>query len=224
MNTATTAEVVFEQVAPAVRFTGNGSILPSTDGLVLPFEAVNLNTVDVTITRIFEQNMLQFLQVNNYNGNQELYRVGRKILKKAIALNTSGVTELGKWNRFTLNLADLINAEPGAIYQVKLSFRRSYSTYDCAGEATEADESTAFEDEEEDYSNYDGSEYYYDDDEYYYYDDYDWSERDNPCHSSYYSRNRSVQKNVLASDIGITAKRGEDGKTIAFLTDLKTTQ
>lgn len=223
MKAATSAEVVFEQVAPAVRFTGNGSILPSTDGLVLPFEAVNLNTVDVTITRVFEQNMLQFLQVNNYDGNQELYRVGRKVLKKAVALNTSGVTELGKWNRFTLNLAELINTEPGAIYQVKLSFRKSYSTYDCAGEAEESDESSAFEQEEDDFSNFDGNDYYYDED-YYYYDDYDWSERDNPCHSSYYSRNRSVKKNVLASDIGITAKRGEDGKTIAFLTDLATTQ
>ncbi len=222
MKEPATAEVVFEQVAPAVRFTGNGNILPSTDGLVLPFEAVNLNAVDVTITKIFEQNIMQFLQVNNYEGTQELYRVGKKVLKKTVPLNTSGVTDLGKWNRFTLNLADLINAEPGAIYQVKLAFKKSYSTYNCEGEATTEDEtSSQFEDDDE--SEYYYNEYYYEDD-YYYDEDYDWDERDNPCHSSYYTGSRTVKRNVLASDLGITAKRGEDGKTVAFITDLKTTQ
>ncbi|HYF68144.1 MAG TPA: MG2 domain-containing protein [Ohtaekwangia sp.] len=222
LKETTTAELVFEQVAPAIRFTGDGSILPSTDGLVLPFEAVNLDAVDLTITKIFENNMMQFLQVNNIGGNQELYRVGKRVLKKTVPLNTSGVTDLGKWNRFTLDLAELIKTEPGAVYEVKLNFRKSYATYNCGGESMEEEEpATAFEEEEEpDYQYYD--DYYYED--YYYDDDYDWSQRDNPCHSSYYTGNRAVKRNVLASDLGITAKRGEDGKTIAFITDLKTTQ
>lgn len=215
-----TAEVVFEQVAPAVRFTGNGSILPSTDGLVLPFEAVNLKSVDVRITKIFENNILQFLQVNNLNGGQELYRVGRKILQKTIALDNTGVTDLGKWNRFTLDLATMINTEPGAIYQVKLSFKKSYSTYNCDDEESSGDDESQFEDMDTDYEGY---EYGYED-EYYYYDGYEWEERDNPCHVSYYTGNRAVSRNVLASDLGITAKRGDDGNTHVFITDLKTTQ
>ena len=61
---------------------------------------------------------------------------------------------------------------------------------------------------------------YYD---YYYYDeDFDWSQRENPCHASYYTPNRAIAKNVLASDVGLTAKRGEDGNTIVFVTDLQT--
>lgn len=127
MKAAATAEVVFEQVAPAVRFTGKGSILPSTNGLVLPFEAVNLRAVEVQIIKIFENNMLQFLQTNNLDGNSELQRVGKRLLKKTIALDNTGVTDLGKWNRFTLNLAELITTEPGAIYQVKLSFKKTHS-------------------------------------------------------------------------------------------------
>jgi uncharacterized protein YfaS (alpha-2-macroglobulin family) len=47
-----TFDVVFEQLNPAVRFTGKGTILPSSDGLILPFEAVNLKTVDVQIVKI----------------------------------------------------------------------------------------------------------------------------------------------------------------------------
>jgi len=52
MKNAATVDVEFEQLKPAVRFTGKGSILPSTDGLILPFEAVKVNAVDVEIQKI----------------------------------------------------------------------------------------------------------------------------------------------------------------------------
>ena len=52
MAEGSTAEVMFEQVAPSVRFVGKGNILPSTDGLILPFEAVNLKAVDIQIIKI----------------------------------------------------------------------------------------------------------------------------------------------------------------------------
>lgn len=223
MKTATSAEVVFEQVAPAVRFTGKGSILPSTQGLVLPFEAVNLRSVEVEIIKIFENNMLQFLQTNNLDGNNELRRVGKRLLKKVIALDNTGVTDLGKWNRYTLNLAEFINTEPGAIYQVKMSFKKAHSVYNCEGQESGEEEGNQFE-SAEDYDNeYDGG--YYDSyDDYYYDEDYDWDERDNPCHSSYYNYSKTIRKNILASDLGITAKGGDDGNTTIFVTDLKSTE
>jgi hypothetical protein len=148
MKQSASAEVVFEQVAPAIRFTGKGSILPSSDGMVLPFEAVNLNAVDITVTKVFENNILQFLQVNNIDGSQEMYRVGKRILKKTIPLDNTGVADFGKWNRFTLDLSKLINAEPGAIYQVRLGFKRSYSTYNCDGESEEDADATPIEENE----------------------------------------------------------------------------
>jgi uncharacterized protein YfaS (alpha-2-macroglobulin family) len=225
MKEAISTEVLFEQVAPAVRFTGKGSILPATDGLVMPFEAVNLNAVDVTIFRIYENNILQFLQVNNIDGGNELFRVGKKVLKKTVQLATSGVTDPGKWNRYTLDLTQFLQAEPGAIYQLKLSFKKSYSSYQCEDGGTE-DESGQFDEEEQDeydYNRYSGYDDYYEED-YYYDGDYDWEQRDNPCHSSYYTGNRSIKKNILASDLGISAKRGEDGNTIIYVTDLRTAE
>ncbi|HEY9046723.1 MAG TPA: MG2 domain-containing protein [Ohtaekwangia sp.] len=222
MKTNATAEVVFEQLAPAVRFTGKGSILPSTDGMVLPFEAVNLNAVDVTVMKVFENNILQFFQVNNLEGTQELRRVGKKIITKTIQLDNTGVTDLGKWNRFTLDLSKLISTEPGAIYQVKLAFKKAYSTYNCDGEEETEETTSQFEEYEDDYE-YEGG--YYDEyEEYYYGDDYDWEQRDNPCHSSYYTSNKSIKRNVLASDLGLTAKGGDDGNLVVFVNDLKTTQ
>ncbi|MFN5431747.1 MAG: MG2 domain-containing protein [Cyclobacteriaceae bacterium] len=219
MKQAATTEVLFEQLKPEVRFLGKGSILPSTDGLILPFEAVNLKAVDVSINKIYESNILQFLQNNRINGSSELHRVGKNVLKKTIQLDNTGITDLGKWNRFTLDLAKLLNTEPGAIYQISLKFKKKYSAYLCEGE-TETE--VEIEDgEQTEYSGY--REYYYENDYDYYDGDYDWNERDNPCNGSYYSSSRKVQKNVLASDLGLIAKRGDDGTTSVFVTDLKTT-
>ncbi|MDQ2658126.1 MAG: MG2 domain-containing protein, partial [Bacteroidota bacterium] len=225
LKNARTEEVHFEQLKPEVRFTGKGSILPSTQGLVVPFEAVSLRAVDVQIIKIFEDNVLQFLQVNNFEGRDELRRVGRRILSKTIPLESTGVTHQGKWNRYTLDISRLIQTEPGAIYEIRLSFRKSYSTFPCATPEGAVADPLEFEAEEDFEDGYAG-EYnfgYYDNyyDEYYYGEDYDWDQRDNPCNSSYYTSNRAVSRNVLASDLGLTVKRGEDGNTMAFVTDLK---
>ena len=211
------AEVLFEELSPAVRFTGQGSILPSANGLVLPFEAVNLNSVDVTVFRIFEKNILQFLQVNSIGDRRELYRVGKRVTRKMIALDKSGVTDFNKWNRYTLDLSEIIQPEPGAIYQVQVSFRKQYASLPCIAADEDTQEFPQYETEPDPSVYYDG---YYDDDYYYYYDDYDWRERNNPCHQSYYTQDRFISKNLLASDFGLTAKRGDDGRTLAFITDL----
>lgn len=227
LKTDVTEEVFFEQLKPAVRFTGKGSILPGTHGLVVPFEAVNLRAVDVQIMKVYESNVLQFFQVNNIEGKSELRRVGNRILRKTIPLEATGITDAGKWNRYTLDISKLIQTEPGAIYEIKLTFKRSFSTYDCATAGDDPALETQFDGDEDPFE--DGYQEHYDEgyyedyyDEYYYGDGYEWSQRDNPCHVSYYTPNRAVSKNILASDLGLTVKRGEDGNTLVFVTDLKT--
>ncbi|MTI31571.1 alpha-2-macroglobulin family protein [Xanthovirga aplysinae] len=217
------ANLLFSQEKPAVRFVGKGVILPNTQGLVIPFEAVSLKAVDVKVIRIFENNVLQFLQSNQLDGSQELIRVGRPVAGKTIYLNTSGITNLGEWNRFTLDLAELITVEPGAIYQVELGFRHAHSAYYCEQEIAQADEGQTME-EDWDFSEADLETTNWDSYEDYYSYDYDWYQRDNPCHSAYYRRERSVKRNVLASDLGLIAKQGENGVLHAFVTDLKNTE
>ena len=218
-------EVLFEQIKPQVRFSGKGSILPSSEGLVLPFEAVSLRAVDVSVYKIYENNITQFLQVNNYNGSSQLKRVAVPIINKTIRLDNSGLTDLSKWNRFTLDLNDLIQKEPGAIYQVKLNFRKSHSAYFCEGQSTTDTNITEISNDE-DWSNPDDESSYWDSyEDYYYYDDYNWRDRDDPCTNSYYYGSRHVvSKNILASDIGLLAKRSEKGQLIVVTTDLKTAQ
>jgi alpha-2-macroglobulin len=220
MKEGATFDLQFEELKPAARFIGKGNILPSSDGLILPFEAVNLKSVDVQIVKVFERNVVQFLQVNNLEGNSELRRVGKPVLKKTISLENAGVTDLGKWNRFTLDISTLIATEPGAIYQVRISFRKGYTNLACNegdAEATPTLDDDEWTDAGNEFSYWDS----YDD--YYYGEDYDWRERDNPCHASYYSGQRNIKRNVIASDLGLIAKRGGDGSTLIFVNDLKTT-
>ncbi len=223
MPQASTFDIAFEQSLPAVRFTGKGNILPSSEGLVMPFEAVNLKAVDVKIIRIYESNILQFLQTNDFDGNQELRRVGKPVFDKMISLENAGVTDLGKWNRFTLDLSKFISADPGAIYQVQINFKKPYLAFRCEGDpADDQTPSSGFE--EESYDDVSEGNYWDSYDEDYYYEDYDWEQRDNPCHSSYYTGQRRIRKNIIASDLGLLAKRGSDGNTMVVVNDLKTTQ
>lgn len=220
------ANVSFAQTKPAVRLVNKGTILPSTDGLVLPFEAVNLRAVEVTVIRIFEENVIQFLQSNNLDGDQQLRRVGRPIHKSVIQLDASGIMNLSDWGRFNLDISDLIETEPGAIYQIRLHFSKAHSLYNC-GEGELEELPLTGELEEDDWNDYSGenqSSY----DSYYnfsYGRNYNWRDRENPCTDSYYvGRNRMVSTNILASDLGLIAKIGNNRRLTAFVTDLKTTK
>ncbi len=218
--------VSFEEVKPAVRLLGKGVILPSSDGLILPFEAVNLSAVEVRIIRIYENNIGQFLQVNHLDGDYQLKRVGRLILRKTVPLNTGTAIDFGRWNAFSLDLSDLIKSEPGALYRVELGFRKKHSLFPCG---TAAEDEVSLEDMDEDFdqtfeselSYWDSYENYYYDEDYYY---YDWSEREDPCSPSYYGKHRSVARNILASDLGIIAKGGSDNSLSVAVTDLRTTE
>jgi uncharacterized protein YfaS (alpha-2-macroglobulin family) len=223
LEAAIQEKIQFEDVKPNVRFAGNGVIMPSSNGLLLPFEAVNLKAVDIKVIRIYEDNMLQFLQVNDMNGQSELARVGRLVLKKTIPL--THIINYGKWNRFSIDLSTLINIDPGALYSVILSFKKGYSTYPCVDkedrkvetELTTWGDLTKEDDKDWTYYNsYDDDSY---DNEGYY--DYDWNKRNDPCSSSYYS-GKSISRNVLASNLGLIAKTGSDQNLTVFVTDIIT--
>jgi alpha-2-macroglobulin len=221
--------IVFTEVKPAVRFLGEGNILPSSNSLTIPFESVNLRAVDVKIVKIYENNILQFLQNNSLDGGNNLAQVGKKIVEKRINLGLTNPADYSVWKKFSLDISSLIKSEPGAIYRVFLSFKKSYSTYPCLGNSDD----DKFEMEEikepEDDDNLSFYGYYYDD---YYYsgseyeegEDYSWNERDNPCKGAYYRQyERTVARNILASDLGLTLKKGNDGSLFVVANDLIST-
>ncbi len=216
--------IEFEDVKPDVRAVGKGVIMPASNMLILPFEAINLGAVDVQVIRIYESNIGQFLQVNQLSDSYEMRRVGRTVLKKTIPLSTNPADQ-NRWNRYSLDLAEVINADPGAMYRVKFSFKKEYAIYGCGGTEANAPmailqefDNKSFEEEESEWNYYDD----YDGD-YYDYEYYDWSERDDPCTVSYYY-NKGFARNVMASDLGIIAKKGNDGTVTCFVADIVSTQ
>lgn len=225
LSQAFSAELEFLDIKPEVRILGKGVILPNSDKLILPFEAVSLSAVDVEVTRIFENNVEQFLQVNNLDGNYQLHRVGRPIARKVIRLDANKALNLRKVNRFAVDLGTLVKAEPGAIYHVRFRIRKAYSLYRCTmanaeGEEEQTEEALASSESQESEGQESFDEEVYDE----YPDDYEWDQRDNPCHSSYYIGERWPTRNVLASDLGIIAKKGLSKQWLFFVSDLKSAQ
>lgn len=208
-------QLAFDSEDPQIKLIGRGSILPSTDGLVLPFEAVNLRNVRVNVIQVFEQNIPQFLQANSLDGENQILRTGRNIMTRSIDL-TEYSSDLSNWNRFTLDLASLFNTEKGAIYQVRLSFRPEDSVFPCE----EIPTSSIQEEENDTWSIYDGDGFnsYYSN--YYYPRGYRWDERDNPCHVSYYNSDRFATRNLIASDIGLITKIGGDNSLNVYTTSM----
>ncbi|MGM0565167.1 MAG: alpha-2-macroglobulin family protein [Bacteroidota bacterium] len=217
--------ITFTTPAPKVAFTGKGNILPSSQNLTLPFKAVSLKAVNVRIIRIFEDNIFQFFQVNSYDGDKQLKRVGRIVFQGDMSLDNQGATNLNEWNTYRLDLSEFITSEPGAIYQVQLNFNRSQSLYNCPEDTEEPTESinpdfSLTHENENDTKYWSWNGFNHVD----YSEPYDWKNRDNPCSKAYYMRyNRAVSKNVLASNFGIIAKQGETENLHVDIRNITTT-
>ena len=215
----------FSSMKPQVEFVGTGNILPSSDGFKFPIRAVNLSAVNVKVIKIFEDNVAQFLQSNQLDGEREIKRVGRIIYKESISLVSEKNVNFGSWNTYQLDLSKMVAVEPGAIYRITVEFDQSQSLYPCDNSSEVDQKLYTITDSE--LSWYDTpSDYYWDYyEDYYEYDDgYRYQDRENPCSPSYFKKgNRSITTNVLASDIGLIAKSGDQNQMKVAITDLKTT-
>jgi hypothetical protein len=202
----------FGQLAPAVRFTDDGVVLPGKENWLLHFEAVNLSKVDIIIHKIFANNVNQFMQVNNLNGNYQLNRVSNIIHKQQLDLIPNKESNDGEWSTYAIDISKMIKEDKRGIYRVQIKFKHSYSLYDCENQADVTDETEDFRE-----NNYYENEYYYP-------DNFRWNQQDDPCSNSYYYYDRFIVKNIMASNIGLTVKGNGNGPLTVFSTDLETTE
>ncbi|BAX81167.1 alpha-2-macroglobulin family protein [Labilibaculum antarcticum] len=220
-------ELTFEDIKPAVRLIGKGVISPSSQGLILPFEAVSLKAVDLRVVEIFENNVHQFLQDNRMGESDNIKRVARLILQKKIDLGTNRAVDLRKWNAYTLDISNYIDVKPGSIYRLELRFRKEYAMYACGSEEQAEDQLINMDDLvaeqqwENEMNEWDNPGWYQ---SYYYPSGYTWREEDNPCHVSYYYSGRFVSRNIFASDLGIIAKGGNDNSITFAVSNLITAE
>ncbi len=216
-----TRTLTFTSTKPQVRFVGKGVILPDSKVLSVPFEAVSVRSVRVVATRIYDDNIAQFLQVNALDGNDEIGRVGRFLWRKTITLTGP---KTGRWQRYSLDVTELTQKFPGGMFQLELQITPRDATYRCEenSETSGAEPEPALQSQEDgdqsQSSNWDFAEEYYGE------SSGDWSRRGDPCAGAYYrwGENITATRNLLASNIGLLAKRDQYGKLLVAATNLRT--
>ncbi len=211
-------EVIFEILKPSVKFIGKGVILPEGKKLIVPFEAVNFKSVRVLALRVYPQNIGQFLQKNSFDEDRSIKFVGRFLWEKRIDL-TNNLELLGGKNRYGVDVTELVKKYPNALFRLTISGSREDSTYICKGDYPPFPKRKIIKNLE-DYNSEESS----------YWDDYDsdnesysYSNRKNPCYDRYYDTVKS-SRNIIASDIGIIAKEGNNSIMNIVTTSIKTSK
>ena len=222
--------ITFEQKKPQIRAISSGTILPNSKELKFNFEAINVKEVDVRIIKIYENNVLQFLQQNNINNNNNyaIKRVGRRVAKETIKLIDTKENNTQNWKAYSVDISKMIAAEPGAIYKVEVSFNKNQTFYNCSNNTisiTDSDEDYYENNDLEEIEDEDEREEMYWNNKLYQYKNYNynWNQRDNPCHDSYYN-NKIISQNLLASNLGVIAKKGANNDYFFAVTNILSTK
>ena len=106
---------------PMVKFLTRGVVLPSSGDMNLPFQAINYAKVRVRVRRIYENNVLQFMQSNRLNESDPYTEnVARVVLDTTLVLGEHNSAKLRNLNTYGLNVADLVKVQRGAIYRVEI--------------------------------------------------------------------------------------------------------
>ena len=186
---------------PKVRWTEDGVIIPEADDPVVYFDALCLNSVTLRIVRILDDNILSFYQDNDLDETYGIRKAGRLEKKVKITLDNPCPTQ---WKTFPIVLNDYIDVKKGDMYQLILDFGPVDYTY-----ATEESSQINLEDEQLEAKYWAGNagsskNYPYDG---------DWND---PLNGYYYNW-VSCEKNVLVSDLAVTAKMGDDSNVDVYV-------
>ncbi len=209
----------FTSTKPQVRWVGKGVILPDSTTISIPFEAVSARSVNVLATRIYEDKVAQFLQVNGLDGEQEMGRVGRVLWRKKIDLTGP---RTGRWQRYSLDVGELLRKYPHGMFQLTLQITPADSDYRCdtppptTNRAAPQSPPNQEDGDSSTQSNWDFVQQYYG-------GGGNWQRRNDPCDSAYfqYADGITASRNLLASNIGLLAKRDQRGQLLIMATVLR---
>ena len=202
-------EISLEDSKPAVRLVGAGVITPGNAEVIFPFEAINLKSVQVEVLRVFENNILQYLQQSGLEDQWNLEPLGRIILQKNVDLQSmSDRDNRYIWTRYALDLGPLVQLAPGSIYQVRIGFTSADTYLDCVKEYE-------IEEPEVPYGEVASMWSYR-----YNYPSFTWEQTEDPCYPAFYNPERYISRNLLASDIGLTAKQNDNGRIWIYASSL----
>ena len=108
---------------PTIRFISKGSILPTKGSMDLLFGSVSYAKAEVRVKKVYSNNILQFLQYDDYDRRYELYKVSDIVCDTTIVLGDKDADHIREWRTYGLALDELIKPEPGAIFHVEIRGR-----------------------------------------------------------------------------------------------------
>jgi Large extracellular alpha-helical protein len=195
-------DIVLVDLKPKVRWSNEGNIIPGGQDVTVYFDAVCLNSVVLRVIRIYNDNLLGFLQDNNTGGVYGVRKVGR--LEKKVKINLDQMN-ISTWKTYPIVLSDYVNVKPGDIFQLSLDFDRSCYPFACENGQPATDISKTDETAYWNGDSYDYKQYFYN----------DWKHSDDPCYASYYNYVEQT-KNVFVSELALMAKKGDDNMVTVF--------
>lgn len=215
------ATVRFDWEKPEVRFQAGGVIVPTTQGTSVVLETRNLARVVVEAVRVYGDNLLQFMQVNDLDGSSELKRVGEVVWRKEIDLGWTDDSK-NRWMPYSLDLGPLLASNPDGLFQLRVAFGHEHIRYVSPNDYPNMGKWTfppvSIRDDDDDSSFWDYYGDWFNWDEYYRY-------RDDPAHPAFYIQrwdvDRSARRNVLVSDVALSAKRDAGGAWHIVAGDLR---
>ena len=179
---------------PKVRWTDDGVIIPNVDETTVYFDAICLNSVTLRIIRIYDDNILSFLQDNEITETYGVRKAGRLEKKVRLAIDNPYANQ---WKTFPIVLSDYIKVEPGAMYQLSLNFGPADYTFASEEMKKAVVDNEAMEADYWDGESYDYKEYNYEG---------EWGDPN----GYYYYNYVETKKNIVVSDLAVTAKMGRN--------------
>ncbi len=210
---------------PKVAFAGStGTIIPISDNEIVPFSAVYMRAVTVAIFRIFGDKVGQMMQNCDISENSSLSQIAYPVAVKTIRLDQKNA-DLTRPHTYAFNVKELMETEPGAIYRLELFMLPQYSAWPDYPQAdfTDADIEAADKALFDKLSTPFNDGYYYG---HWNMFDYEYSDNEDPSKPSFYNyqnANTEACRNVLATNIGLTACAGTGSQIKCIALDLRTT-
>lgn len=206
----------FGSMKPRAEIVGKGNIIVGSESVNLPIKTMGLNAVQIEITKLYQNNVMYFLQNNSFDDPYQINRLGKTVYTKTLKLNRNANFDPTQWTYHNLDLKKIIDVDPGTLYKIKIKFDQSMSAQKCTQSSNNL---ISFLENTESEPN--GDEDYYSS---YYPRGYNYEEREDPCKPSYYTPDRFPEKVILASNIGMIVKKGTSNKIYTTLVDMQSTQ
>ena len=188
-------------LAPKVKWTEGGVIVPEVGEAVVYFDAICLKSVVLRIVRVFDDNMLSYYQDNSLEDTYDIRKAGRLVKKVNVALDNATPSQ---WKTYPIVLSDYVDVKAGEMYQLILDFGPADYAF-----ATEESKQLTLEDDALEANYWDGDAYDYKRSNY----DGDW---DDPLTATYYNYVQ-VKKNVIVTNLAVTAKMGDNESLDVFV-------